>query len=217
VNAVEAEGLEKRFGRVRALRGLDLALAPGTRALVLGRNGAGKSTLLRVLAGLCRPSAGRVRIAGVDPFRPGGTAARARVGYLGAEPGLYGELTVEENLLFCARLHGLAAERAGRAIAAMGLEPMRERRARTLSQGFRRRAGLARAALAEPDLLLLDEPWNGLDGEARERLAALLDGVRARGATVLVAAPSLDGGAGAFDRVLELRDGGLAAGGGERA
>jgi heme ABC exporter ATP-binding subunit CcmA len=209
LNAVEIEALEKRFGRVLALRGLSTAVPAGERILVSGPNGAGKSTLLRILAGLTRPTRGRVRVLGCDPFHSASAESRGRIDYLGPEPALYGELSIEENLLFCARMHGIDPGRIGPALAELGLEEVRDQQVRTLSQGFRRRAGLARANLREPELLLLDEPWNGLDSEASARLYAVLDRARERGATVLIAAHGIDGEAPGFDRVLRLERGAL--------
>jgi len=183
---VEVRELSKRFGAVRALDRVNARVPPASIALVSGPNGAGKSTLLRVIAGLCRPSSGELRVFGGDPLRD--VALRARIGYVGAGTGLYGELGVRENLLFCARLHAVPRDRVERVLVELDLTNVSERRLRTLSLGFRRRAALARAVLPEPDLLLLDEPWNGLDSDARRRLELLLAAHRARGGTALIAA-----------------------------
>jgi ABC-type multidrug transport system ATPase subunit len=106
-------------------------------------------------------------------------------------------------------MHGIDPGRIGPALAELGLEEVRDQRVRTLSQGFRRRAGLARANLREPELLLLDEPWNGLDQQASERLDSVLDRARERGATVLIAAHGIDGTAPGFDRVMRLERGAM--------
>ena len=187
MNALDATGVVKQYGPVRALDGIDLSLAPGTIALLRGPNGAGKSTLLRVLGALTRPTRGSVRVLGRDPFRSADAAVRARVGFLGQSAALYGELTVEENLRFAAGLRGADGAQVARALDAFSLGDLRDRRARTLSQGFRRRVGLARALLGEPALLLLDEPWNGLDADSAATLSRLLESLRARGVAVLVA------------------------------
>jgi ABC-type multidrug transport system ATPase subunit len=209
VNAVRCEAVEKRFGPVRALAGVSTELPVAALYLLTGANGAGKSTLLRVVAGLTRPTRGRVEVLGRDPFGSGAAAGRARVGYLGPEPGLYGDLTVRENLEFCARLLGAAPARVGRVISALGLEDERERRVRVLSTGYRRRAGLARALVAEPDLLLLDEPWSGLDGDAADLLAQLLVALRRRGGTAVVASHSIGAYANLFDHSLHIEAGRL--------
>lgn len=207
--AIETEALEKRYGPIRALRALSTAVESGTRVRVAGSNGAGKSTLLRVLAGLTRPTRGSVRVLGSDPFRSDAARVRGRIGYLGASAGLYGDLTVRENLAFCARLHGLPTTRIDETLQALDLGEVRDRRADALSSGYLRRAGLARIWLGEPDLLLLDEPWNGLDDRAAERLDALLEQSRERRATVLVAAHAVEGRGLTFDRTLFLEAGRL--------
>ena len=174
---IEVRDLEKQYGNVLALRGISLEIPTGTVALLSGPNGAGKSTLLRILAGLTRPTRGRVAIDGTDPFGKGAAPRRGRVGFVGQELALYGELTVEENLRFCAQLHGLdAAQRGGEfdPLRDLDLAPVARRRVQTLSQGYRRRASIARALLTRPEVLLLDEPWNGLDAEATRHLARLI-------------------------------------------
>ena len=207
MNLIELAQVEKRFGRVRALAGINLGFAAGTATHVAGPNGAGKSTLLRVIAGLTRPTRGSVRVFDTDLFRSSGAAQRGRVGYLGAADGLYGELDVRENLEFFARIHGANAAAIARAIDANGLAYHAERPVRTLSLGFRRRAGLARMQVAEPELWLLDEPWNGLDAEASESLAEALRAHRDRGCTALVAAHQGADHASLFDAAITLSAG----------
>jgi len=207
VNALEVEGLEKRYGRVRALAGVRFAIPAGTLTLVAGPNGAGKSTLLRILAGQTRPTAGTVRVLGDDAFGPRRAALRGRIGHLGPASGLYGELTVAENLAFTARLHGLGTDRVAAVISELGLAAMAERRLQTLSLGYRRRAALARVLLPGPEVLLLDEPWNGLDADASERLGKRLAGARDAGGTVVVAAHAPGDAGRAFDLVLRLEAG----------
>ncbi len=207
MNALEVADLEKRYGRGRAHAGVRFGIPAGTLTLVAGPNGAGKSTLLRILAGQTRPTAGAVRVFGEDAFGPRRAALRGRVGHLGPASGLYGELSVAENLAFTARLHGLGAERVHEVVSDLGLEAMAGRRLQTLSLGFRRRAALARVLLPRPEVLLLDEPWNGLDADASERLAKRLRGVRDAGGTVVVAAHAPAESRGAFDLVLRLEAG----------
>jgi len=178
---------------------------------VIGPNGAGKSTLLRVLAGRTRPTRGNVRVLGMDPFRSADAAGRGRVGYLGANPGLYDALTLEENLRFCARLHGEDPGRPARVIAELSLGDIAARTVGTLSLGYRRRCGLARLLVSNHELWLLDEPWNGLDSDAGAQLAEVLRAHRGAGGTALVAAHSAGDQDDVFDSILALRDGGLAA------
>jgi ABC-type multidrug transport system ATPase subunit len=199
----------KRYGAGRALDDVSVSIAEGALVRLAGANGAGKSTLLRVLGSLARPTRGSVRVFGRALFSSEGAAARARIGFLGPEAALYGELSVFENLTFCARLRGLDDAAARAAAAELELGAVLDQRVRTLSQGYRRRAGLARALLGAPELLLLDEPWNGLDAEAASRLTALLVHLRARRATVLVATHAAAGPMPDFDRVLQLEAGRL--------
>ncbi len=212
---IQVLDLEKHYGHVAALRGISLEIPRGTAALVVGPNGAGKSTLLRVLAGLTRPTRGRVAIRGRDPFGRDAVSSRGRVGFVGQELALYGELTVEENLRFCERIHGIEAP-PGRSgafdpLAELGLADVARRQVRTLSQGYRRRASIARALLTRPDVLLLDEPWNGLDTEAAQRLTQLIRDERDRGHTVVAAAHAAPERDRLFDRVIELEAGRLAS------
>jgi heme ABC exporter ATP-binding subunit CcmA len=204
VNAIQISELSKRFGHVQALRRVSIEIPAGTITLVSGPNGAGKSTLLGILAALTRPTTGSVRIFGVDPFGRERAHHRDRIGYLGQDPGLYGELTVRENLEFCSRLHGIPIEQVETLTNEFRLEPVAGQRLRTLSLGYRRRAGLARAVLPQPDLLLLDEPWNGLDQEAAESLTERLQRYRSTGGTAVVVAHAPTHGGDLFDAVLRL-------------
>jgi heme ABC exporter ATP-binding subunit CcmA len=212
LSAVSIADLEKRYGRAPALCGIALELERGSSTLVAGPNGAGKSTLLRLIAGLARPTRGQIRVLGVDPLAPQGREVRSRIGYLGVQPGLYGELSVRENLEFCARLQGRPRACVARALAQLELEAWAERPLRTLSFGYQRRAGLARALLGDPELLLFDEPWNGLDDRSAEALSALLQEARERGATLIVAAHGAPKRDSLFDRRLQLEAGRLVAG-----
>jgi heme ABC exporter ATP-binding subunit CcmA len=172
---VEARGLTRRYGAVRALRGLDLSLSRGEVLLVLGPNGAGKSTLLRTLAGLLRPESGSVAVLGRALTRDDPDARRA-IGLLSHQSLLYDELTLTENLVLAGRLYGLAdpLARARLALEAQGLLERADSRPRHLSRGMLQRAAIARALLHDPALLLLDEPFTGLDAVAADRLRALL-------------------------------------------
>jgi heme ABC exporter ATP-binding subunit CcmA len=207
VNAVEAQALHKRYGAVRALDGVSFVLPASTMTLIVGPNGAGKSTLLRVLACLTRPTSGSIRILSRDPFGKDGPGLRGQIGWIGSDAGLYEDLSIEENLSFAVRLHGSDPGRVPSVLEELGLSALRERRVRTLSQGYRRRAGLARALLHGPALLLLDEPWNGLDAEASERLTEILVRHRAEGGTVVVVAHGSAVAREIADTVLHIDDG----------
>jgi heme ABC exporter ATP-binding subunit CcmA len=202
--AVAVEGLEKRFGPVVALAGLDFAVPAGSVLAVLGPNGAGKSTLLRLLAGLARPSAGRVRIgraAGGDRRR-----MRGQVGYVGHATFLYANLTARENLLFAARLYGVAdpARRAEALLAAQGLAALAERPAGSLSRGQAQRLAIARGLVHDPPVVLLDEPFTGLDPTSADRLAAQVRALAAAGRAVVLVTHDLPQAAALGDRALLL-------------
>jgi heme ABC exporter ATP-binding subunit CcmA len=176
---VLARGISRRYGAVRALQRLDLTLHAGETLLVLGPNGAGKSTLLRTLAGLLRPEAGTVHVAGRLLSREDPDARRP-IGLLSHESLLYDELTLLENLMFAARLYDLPEPRARAeaALAAQGLADRKDWRPRNLSRGMLQRAAIARALLHDPRVLLLDEPFTGLDAAAADRLRAWLQAER---------------------------------------
>ena len=169
-----ASGIERAFGNARVLRGVDLVVEPGSLQLVLGPNGAGKTTLLRILAGLTRPSAGAVSLDG-QTLRAS-PAIRRRVGLLSHQSFLYDDLTPLENLEFAARLYGLASPgtAARDAIESVGLADRMNDTVRRLSRGMVQRVAIARALLHQPSVLLLDEPFTGLDPRAAERLVELL-------------------------------------------
>jgi heme exporter protein A len=178
---LQAAALTRRFGSARALAGVDLTVGPGECHLVAGPNGAGKSTLLRLLAGLARPSSGTVLLEGrplaAEPF------TRRAVGLLSHQSHLYDDLTSAENLEFAARLYGLpdpaAAARAG--LASAGLSDRADDPVRRLSRGMVQRVAIARALLHGPRVLLLDEPFTGLDPQSAARVAALLEAQRGLG------------------------------------
>lgn len=176
---LHAHQLERRFGAARALRGVSLTVHAGECHLIAGPNGAGKSTLLRLLAGLARPSAGSVT-------REGG---RRSIGLLSHQSQLYGDLTAVENLVFAARLYGVADPRgqARARLAAVGLAERADEPVRGLSRGMVQRVAIARAFLHRPSVLLLDEPFTGLDPQASELTLGLLAAEQAAGhALVLV-------------------------------
>jgi heme exporter protein A len=183
LSSVRASGLTKLFGPVGALRAVDLTVEAGEVMAVMGPNGAGKSTLLALLSLTMRPTRGRVLFDG-EPVRPSDPAVRRRIGLLSHQPLLYPDLTGRENLSLFARLHGLGEpERSVDASVerfALG-KLVAERPARVLSRGQLQRLALARALIADPDLLLLDEPAAGLDASAVELIRAALAELRARG------------------------------------
>ncbi len=206
--ALVLEGVSRRFGPVTALAGVSLAVPAGGGLLLLGENGAGKSTLLRVAAGIARPTRGRVLVFGESPGRPGG---RRRLGYLGHRGFLHDHLTARENLLLQGGLHGLpraaAARRADELLERVGLARAAHRPVRGFSRGMVQRLALARTLLHAPDLLLLDEPFTGLDPRGRALLLEWLAAERRAGRALVVVTHRPDPVLPLVDRVVVLRRG----------
>ncbi|MEU6552429.1 ATP-binding cassette domain-containing protein [Streptomyces sp. NPDC046915] len=191
--AVLSEGLEKRFGAVHALRGLDLAVAQGTVCGLLGPNGAGKTTAVRLLTTLLRPDAGSARVAGHDLVREA-AAVRRRIGVTGQYASVDGDLTGRQNLRLFARLHRVRgpAERAAELLDRFGLTEAADRPASTYSGGMRRRLDLAASLIRRPDVLFLDEPTTGLDPASRNRIWDAVRELKADGTTVLLTTQYLE-------------------------
>ncbi|HVP28673.1 MAG TPA: ABC transporter ATP-binding protein [Myxococcota bacterium] len=210
--AIAARGLEKRFGRVHALRGIDLEVPRGTTLAVLGPNGAGKSTLLRLLAGLSRASAGSLLVGEADPARARASdrrRVRAAIGYLGHATFLYPDLTARENLLFAARLHGVAdaRARADALLAQQGLEGAADRLARSFSRGMAQRLAIARSLVHDPAIVLLDEPFTGLDPAAGAALELELRRMHQEGRTLVLVTHELGRARGLADAAIVLARG----------
>jgi len=185
--AIETDSLSKFYGPVHAVDSVDLRVGYGEIYGFLGLNGAGKTTTIRLLLGMIRPEAGSVRVLG-QAVGPHGRGPWGRVGHMVEAPAAYPELTVRENLEIARRLHGMADKGAvSRVIERLSIAPYADRKAGTLSTGNFQRLGLARALLHEPEVLILDEPANGLDPagvvEIRELLAGL---ARDKGVTVFM-------------------------------
>lgn len=203
---LEGRGLACAYGPTRALDGVSFAAEDGVLA-VFGPNGAGKSTLLRVLAGERRPDAGEALLDGAalsaDRF-----AWRARIGVAGHRSGLYAKLTVAQNLLFFASLHGPTTPGEARAaLAAVQAERLADRQAGALSRGERQLAALARALMRDPELLLLDEPFTGLDASSSSVLETALRDRGRRGRIVVLVTHDIARGTALADRVVVLRRG----------
>ena len=199
---LEAIELVRTFGGCRAVDGVSFQLDRGLLLAIFGPNGAGKSTLLRMLAGGLRPTSGQIRVAG-EAARVPDREWRRRVGVVSHESFLHGHLTAEENLLFYGRLFGLPhlKERVSEHVEAMGLREGAGVPVADLSRGFQQRVALARALLHDPEVVLLDEPYTGLDAHAagllREQLGSLKDGQR----TVVLVTHNLRQGLELADRV----------------
>ncbi len=200
--ALEARALEKWYGPLPAVRGIDFSLARGEFLTVFGPNGAGKTTLLRILCGAVKPTAGTVRIAG-EELGGGDQAWRRRIGILSHQTFLYGGLSAAENLDFYARLHGLPDRRTRVAEALDSIE-LRSRGGdpvRTFSRGMQQRLALARTLLHDPEVVLLDEPYTGLDPHAAAMLRGVLERLKDGRRTVLLVTHNLSQGLELADRV----------------
>jgi heme exporter protein A len=201
--AVEARGVEKWYGARPALLGLDFTLAPGEFLTLFGPNGAGKTTLLGILSGLVRPTRGEVWMGG-ERVESGEGEWRRRIGVLSHRTFLYSGLTAAENLDFYARLYGLPdrAERVREGLEGVGLWERRDDRVRGFSRGMQQRLALARTLLHDPSVVLLDEPYTGLDPHAAEMLRRVLERLRDGARTVVLVTHNLSQGLELADRVV---------------
>jgi heme ABC exporter ATP-binding subunit CcmA len=209
--AVEAVGLGKLFDVRPVLRGVSFTVPAGGTLALLGPNGAGKTTLLRILATLAKPSSGEAFVAGLDVQRDADLVRRV-IGYVGHQPYVYEDLTVEENLLFFARMYGLrdGKTRARALLDRVGLRAKACDRVRTLSRGQLQRLALARGILHAPEVLLLDEPDTGLDEDASALLADLIAERAADGQTTIFTTHQIERGLRMSDEALALVGGRVA-------
>jgi heme exporter protein A len=205
--AIEVQGLRRSFGARRALDGVDFSLGAGECLALFGPNGAGKTTLLRVLAGLLKPSGGLARIAGVQ--LPGGAEVRSVVGLISHATMLYGALTARENVEFAARLYGVMDARAA---ARASLERMRvhdraDTAVRALSRGLQQRVSVARATVHSPRVVLLDEPFTGLDDTGAGALTAVLESLLRDGAALVLVTHNIHEGLALASHAAVMKDG----------
>ena len=201
---IEIAALERHYGERKALDGVTVTVPAGATLAVFGANGAGKTTLLRVLAGLLRPHAGTATVLGAE--LPGDAwKLRPNVGYLGHDALLYRDLTVRQNLIFHARLHGVEPARVAEAIDRVGLSRRANDDVRELSKGMVQRAAVARATLHDPKLLLLDEPRANLDPAAADQLEPLIG--KASGKTRVLVSHDVDRTLAEADVAVGLRAG----------
>jgi sodium transport system ATP-binding protein len=214
MSAVTVEGLKKRFGQRTAVAGLSFSVAAGEIYGLLGPNGAGKTTTLRILAGLLRPTEGTARIDGVDCGQDPREAQR-RLGFLTGTTGLYGRLTGREMLAYFGALEGMTrvriAERTAELAAILDLHDLLDRRCEALSSGQKQRISVARAALHDPPVLILDEPTVGLDVLASRFLREYIGAERARGKAVIFSTHYLAEAELLCDRIGLLYEGRLLA------
>ena len=195
MSAILIEDLTRDFAGVHAVRGVSIAVEAGELYGLVGPDGAGKTTTIACLAGLMKPTSGRVRILEQDPMARG-SKAREHLGLMPQEYSLYGDLTIAENLHFFGRLFGLERkvfeERRDRLLAITRLAPFADRRAEALSGGMYKKLALSCALLHQPEVLLLDEPTNGVDPVSRRELWALIYDFVADGMAVLLSTPYMD-------------------------
>jgi ABC-2 type transport system ATP-binding protein len=174
---IEAKELRKSFGELKAVDGISLHVPRGEVLGFLGPNGAGKSTTMKMLTGFLEPDSGSARIAGYDVLEQP-KLAKAKLGYLPEGAPLYAEMTPRKLLLFVAGLRGFekheAERRTGIAVERTGLEPVLDRTIETLSKGFKRRVGLAQAIVHDPEVLIMDEPTDGLDPNQKHQIRRLI-------------------------------------------
>lgn len=207
--SVEATDVWKAFGGMVAVRNLSLRVEGGRVLGLLGPNGAGKTTALKLLAGVLRPTRGSVHIGG----RPLHSDRQVRhlVGFAGHTSFLYGHLSAIENLRFYAALYAVPPQRAEAVLRLFGLEESRHRFVRTLSRGLAQRLSLARALLHDPAVLLLDEPFTGLDATAAMTLRNVIADLRSQGRAIVMATHSWSEAHEVADRIAVLVRGRLAA------
>ena len=211
-DSLTIDDVSRHFGRRRAVSRISFQASHGTVLGLLGPNGAGKSTLLAMLATLLRPSTGRIRYGEHDAANHA-AHLRGSIGVLGHDLFLYPELTAHENLEFFAALYRVPSPRdaASAALHQAGLADRAGDLVSSFSRGLRQRLALERALIHDPRLLLLDEPFTGLDDASTAALAARLESLKRAGAIVIVATHDLDLAEGMFDRAIFLRDGRMLA------
>jgi heme exporter protein A len=230
---IQVRKLHKSFGHQVALRGVDLDVAEGEFLTLFGPNGAGKTTLIRIVASLAQPTAGTVQVRGKD-LNKAATSVRRHIGLISHNPLLYGDLTPDENLRFFSRMYdlgdrgtnsvasgsdtaahgsGLVDARIDAVLEHVGLSARRRDPVRTFSRGMVQRLAIARAILHDPDIMLLDEPYTGLDLQAADMLRAVLQDLAASDRTVILTTHNLEQGLEMCDRAAILNRGKLAWGG----
>ena len=189
---ISVKKLVKRYGLKTVLRGVDFEVQPGEFVALLGPNGAGKTTFLRILASLSRPSLGEVKVANYR-LPDQSAQVRARLGVVSHMPLLYNDLTAEENLAFYARMYGLPnfQARITEVLTMVGLDARRRDLVGSFSRGMQQRLAIGRAVLHDPDVMLFDEPYTGLDQDASSMLDEVLRSVAAQGRTVVMTSHDL--------------------------
>lgn len=201
---IETNALTKKYNGFVAVDQLNLTVKKGEIFGLLGPNGAGKTTTILMLLGLTEPTMGKVRVLGLDPARQP-LSVKARVGYLPDQVGFYDELTSRENLIYIAKLNGLPREEAykriDRALERVGLADVKDHRVSTFSRGMRQRLGVAEILIKQPEMIILDEPTQGLDPEHAREFLQTIRGFKEEGITILLASHLLHQVQAVCDRV----------------
>lgn len=205
---INLEGVKKSFGNVRALTGIDLEIPQGVFLSVFGPNGAGKTTLIRIIAAIAKPTSGVVSVAGHNPSKSP-HEVRSVIGVISHDPYLYENLTALENLLFFGRMYGVEEyeKRALSLIKYVGLATRLHDTVRTFSRGMKQRLAVARALVHSPSVLLLDEPYTGLDQNGAEIFTHMLEEQKNKGRTIVLTTHNVEEGLGLSDRVLIMNSG----------
>jgi heme exporter protein A len=203
-----AVGLEKNYGYMRALRGVDLNIKAGESWSIFGPNGAGKTTLIGILSLLTKPTGGMLKIHGLEAENDE-TRLRKQIGVISHQTFLYGDLTAYENLIFFGRLYGVpdVKVRTRFMLREMGLKDWAGERVRNFSRGMQQRLAIARALLHEPSILLLDEPFTGLDQVGVRQFQGMLQRFRTKHRIILITSHNLSLGAQGCTHVAILNSG----------
>ncbi|MBL4846415.1 MAG: ABC transporter ATP-binding protein [Planctomycetes bacterium] len=214
MTGIKVQQLRKTYGDREVLGGISFSVPPGQICGYLGPNGAGKSTTIKILAGILRAESGQASVAGHDVVADGLLAKRA-LGYVPESGALYGLLSIREHLHLVADLYELepasAGQKVGQALELFELEEVADQRVDTLSKGQRQKTALAAGLLHDPEVILFDEPLNGLDANAARQLKDLITGLAARGKTILYCSHILDVVERICDRAVILAEGQIVA------
>ena len=210
-SVVATRELSRRFGHLIGLDRVSMDVRPGEFLTIFGPNGAGKTTLLRLLSMLLRPSAGQVRLFGADPGQAP-ELVRSRLGFIAHSGLLYGGLSGRDNLIFYGRMYGISdpTDRARRLLEDVGLADRSRDLVRTYSRGMLQRLAIARALMHDPDLILLDEPYTGLDQHAARMLRGQLGALSGQGRTVIMVTHQLEEGLELSTRLMIMARGRIA-------
>ncbi len=205
---IVAKGLRKSFGNFEALRGVDISIKKGEFFTLFGPNGAGKTTFIKLLSTLAHPTEGSITVAGFDTHKEA-HKVRGLLGVISHDPYLYENLSAFENIKFFGTMYGITEldERAGEVIKQVGLDTRKHDLVRTFSRGMKQRLAVARAIAHDPKILLLDEPYTGLDQHGAELFGEMLAWLKSHNRTILMTTHNIDEGLGLSDRVGILREG----------